>query len=228
MAEVIDLIDLIRRTKRVYICGNGGSAANAVHIANDLFAVGVRAHALTADIGILTATANDFDYAEIFSSQLHVYGEARDLLIALSGSGKSKNIYEALRAAKLNCGMLTCAIFGSYNHHDDIASKCDMLIARGRTMQEAEEEQIRIGHEVMIGLREGMIRPEQLTPNVVNAFFERSKIPAKCGFIKDRTIILSINEQNNAALEFTELWLKRTTGVPWSLQVQPWKWPEPA
>lgn len=129
------LSDRIRRAKRTYIIGNGGSYANAMHVANDLIAVGIRAH--TLDPSTLTAMANDYGYANIFARWLHVFAEKDDLLIALSGSGKSLNIIYAIKEAE-EIGMDVEAIFG--------APKYDM--------QSAEEHQIVLGHELMLKLRE--------------------------------------------------------------------------
>lgn len=143
------LVDAIRKAKRVYLMGNGGSAANAIHIANDLVSCGIKAHALTADVATLTAIANDYSYEEVFERQLMVFGEKGDLLIALSGSGESPNILRALAAGQ-QFGMRTCAIFGDYNaacHDGDYLD--DLYLLAGDDMQQAEEEQLRIGHEIM-------------------------------------------------------------------------------
>src|SRR5688572_17465813 len=105
------LLDDVKQAKRVYICGNGGSAANAIHMANDLILCGIRAHPLVADVSTLTAIANDFGYEHVFSRQLRVYGEPGDLLIAMSGSGNSPNILEALKAAK-EIGVKSWALIG--------------------------------------------------------------------------------------------------------------------
>ena len=130
-----DLADAIRAARHVYLIGNGGSYANALHIANDLIACGVRA--FTLDPATLTATANDHGYENLFSRWLHAVGESGDLLIAPSGSGRSPNILNAMNAANL-VGMTIWPIFGA---------------ARGESMQQAEEAQIRIGHEVMALLK---------------------------------------------------------------------------
>lgn len=129
------LVNAIRNSKRVYVIGNGGSAANAIHLINDLIACGIKAY--TLDIATLTATANDYSYEEVFSRWLKVVGESGDLLIALSGSGTSKNIMKAIDAAE-TIGM---------NH---------ILITdylRTMDMQQSEERQLVIGHEVMRQLR---------------------------------------------------------------------------
>lgn len=125
------LADAIRKAKRVYLIGNGGSYANAVHICNDLLAAGVKAY--TLDPATLTASANDFGYENVFSRWLATVGEKDDLLIALSGSGKSKNIMNAIAVA------------------DEIGMPYTLISDYLRTMdmQRSEEHQLEIGHEVM-------------------------------------------------------------------------------
>ena len=97
--------------KNVYICGNGGSAANAIHMANDLHygigacgagekISGIRVEALPANAGVITCLANDTGYENIFAHQLKVKARRGDLLIVLSGSGRSANICEAIKTAK--------------------------------------------------------------------------------------------------------------------------------
>ena len=105
------LVDAIRKAKRTYIIGNGGSYANAAHLANDLLACGIRA--FTLDPATLSASANDFGYETVFARWIRVVGEAGDLLIALSGSGNSPNIIQALIEARL-VGMTTFAITGLF------------------------------------------------------------------------------------------------------------------
>ena len=145
------LAESVRKAKRTYLCGNGGSAANAIHIANDLVSVGIRAQALT-DIATLTAIANDYSYGAVFSRQLKVFAEPGDLLIALSGSGNSPNIVEALEAAKEK-GMETWAIVGAYQK-TRAEGLADNTIKSGEDMQSAERHQITIGHRLMKWLRD--------------------------------------------------------------------------
>jgi len=107
-----------RADAQVFVCGNGGSAANAEHFVNDLvFGVapgsggGVRAHALSANAAVVTCLANDLGYENIFAYQLAVLARPGDLVIALSGSGNSRNIIRALEAARER-GLATAAIVG--------------------------------------------------------------------------------------------------------------------
>ena len=90
---------------QLFLCGNGGSAGNAIHLANDfLYGVGkddrpgIRVEALTGNQAVLTCLANN--YGEIFSQQLRVKAIENDLLMVLSGSGNSKNVIRALEVAK--------------------------------------------------------------------------------------------------------------------------------
>ena len=132
---ISELISKIKAASRVYIVGNGGSYANAMHVCNDLLSQGVRA--FTMDPSTLTAFANDYGYETVFARWIETVGEPEDLLIAMSGSGKSPNILNAIAAAE-HCGMKIYRIFGN---------------ERGENMQEAEEAQIKIGHELMRRLR---------------------------------------------------------------------------
>jgi D-sedoheptulose 7-phosphate isomerase len=131
----ISLTEACRRARRVYIVGNGGSYANAMHMQNDLINAGIRAH--TLDPATLTATANDHGYEYIYSRWLMLFGEPGDLLIAMSGSGKSPNILNAIGTARI-IGMEVFRIFGNERNED---------------MQTAEEAQVKMGHEVMREMR---------------------------------------------------------------------------
>ncbi len=102
----------------VYLCGNGGSASNAVHIANDLLygvgvhkGVGLKVEALSVNHAVITCLANDTGYENIYSEQLKVKASHGDILIVLSGSGNSLNIVKALEVGNLK-GMKTFAILG--------------------------------------------------------------------------------------------------------------------
>src|SRR5882762_698170 len=87
-----ELLDCWQKKRQVFLCGNGGSAGNAIHLANDfLYGVskvagsGLRVHALPANSAVLTCLANDEGYESIFSAQLAVQATSGDVLIALSG-----------------------------------------------------------------------------------------------------------------------------------------------
>ncbi|MBA5636779.1 phosphoheptose isomerase [Duganella sp. LX20W] len=90
---------------KILVCGNGGSAADAQHFAAELVGRFERerfplpALALTTDTSILTAVANDYSYRDIFSKQVQAFGQAGDILLALSTSGNSANVMAAIEAA---------------------------------------------------------------------------------------------------------------------------------
>lgn len=94
----------VRRVYPFFVIGNGGSASNASHFAQDLFnAAKINAISLCNDISTITAIANDFSYDDIFSKQLERMAEQWSVLIAISGSGNSKNIIKAVKTAnKMN------------------------------------------------------------------------------------------------------------------------------
>lgn len=119
LAEIISALETAHKEKRqVFIAGNGGSAATAGHMANDLMIgvaknqrYGLRTIALADHIAPVTALANDISYAEIFSGQIKHLADPGDFLVVISVSGNSPNIINALEeAAKI--GMYTVAFLG--------------------------------------------------------------------------------------------------------------------
>ena len=111
------LIDTFERGHKVLLCGNGGSAADAQHIAAE-FVVryekkrrALPAIALTTDSSILTAHANDFEFDSVFARQIEALGNTGDTLISISTSGNSKNILQAAHAAKAK-GLNVIALTG--------------------------------------------------------------------------------------------------------------------
>jgi len=104
--------------RQVFIAGNGGSAATASHMANDLAkgvaevgGRGFRAIALSDNVPLITAIANDKSYEEIFADQLSMLGQAGDVLIVISGSGNSTNIVRAVEVAQ-HIQITTIALLG--------------------------------------------------------------------------------------------------------------------
>ena len=158
------IFDAWKTGHQVFLCGNGGSAANAIHIANDLFygaakntgKPGIASHALTANQAIVLCIANDFSYEEIFAEQLRAQGRPGDVLIALSGSGNSENIVRAIKAAS-GIGMTSIALLG-YS-----GGKCKELADipihfAVDDMQISEDAQLIVGHMLMQWLREKIIQ----------------------------------------------------------------------
>ncbi len=111
------LVDCLMQDKKILACGNGGSAADAQHFAAELvnrFEIerpGLPAIALTTDSSVLTSIANDYNYNLIFSKQVRALGMAGDMLLAISTSGNSPNVVEAIQAAH-DCDMRVIALTG--------------------------------------------------------------------------------------------------------------------
>ena len=142
------------RRKFVYICGNGGSGGNAVHLANDFnFGIdrkgwtGLRVEALSANPAVLTCLANDIGYENVFAQQIRTKGEADDVLILLSGSGNSPNLIKAIEAAKEK-DITTVAVLGFDG------GECKRLVDHAihfpiDDMQISEDLQLVVGHMCM-------------------------------------------------------------------------------
>jgi len=153
--EVTPLAQAVERCWRdgnqVFLCGSGGSAGNAVHLANDyLYGIaketgrGLRVHALSANPAVITCLANDVSYDAIFSEQLAVLGQKGDLIICLSGSGNSPNILKALRQAK-SMDIQSCAILGFSGGEAKALSDIPLHFPVN-DMQIAEDLQLVVGH----------------------------------------------------------------------------------
>lgn len=149
-----DLLECCKNGNQVFIAGNGGSAGNAIHLANDfLYGVsktagkGLRVTALPANAAVLTCLANDEGYDQIFSLQLGILANPGDVLIVFSGSGNSPNILAALNEAK-SMGVKSYAVLGySGGKAKDLA---DVPIHFAiDDMQISEDTQLIIGHMLM-------------------------------------------------------------------------------
>ena len=120
----------IAKGHKLLICGNGGSAADAQHLAGEFvnrFLIDrppLPALALTTDSSILTAISNDFGFEHVFAKQIHALGVPGDVLLALSTSGKSPNVLAALRAAKEK-NMRTIGLSGAGHSMDAL---CDIIL----------------------------------------------------------------------------------------------------
>lgn len=101
-----EIINVLNNNNKVLICGNGGSAADSQHIAGELInkfnfdRESLPAIALTTDTSVITSIGNDSDFKYIFSKQVSALGKKGDVLIAISTSGNSPNIIEAVKIAK--------------------------------------------------------------------------------------------------------------------------------
>ena len=148
------LLQAWRTKKTIYLCGNGGSAGNAIHLANDLIygaglknGGGLRVEALSANPAVLTCLANDLGYDNIYAEQIRVKGNSGDILIVLSGSGNSPNVIKALEVAN-DLGMKTFAILGfTGGRCKEIAQ--NPIHFEIDDMQIAEDLQLILGHICM-------------------------------------------------------------------------------
>lgn len=151
------LLDAISSQKQLFIIGNGGSAGNAIHLANDfLYGIakkngkGIKVHALPANPSIITCLANDEGYESIFDIQLKTFANKGDLLLAFTGSGNSPNVLKALEVAK-HIGMVSFLIVGfDGGKAKKIADH--VLHTPVFDMQISEDLQMLIGHALMQNL----------------------------------------------------------------------------
>ncbi len=112
------LIDALAEGRKVLVCGNGGSAGDAQHMAGELVSGfrrrrrGLPCVALTTDTSVLTSCANDFGYEEVFARQVEALGARDDVLVGISTSGNSANVIRAFEAAA-SAGMRQVALTGN-------------------------------------------------------------------------------------------------------------------
>jgi D-sedoheptulose 7-phosphate isomerase len=149
-----DILTCWNNGNQVFFCGNGGSAGNASHLANDfIYGVakskgkGIRAISLNANVSVLTCLANDVGYDNIFSEQLAVLANPNDVLIALSGSGNSSNIVSAINEAK-TMSVKSYAILG-FDGGKCIQIADHSIHLKVNDMQLSEDFQIIVGHMLM-------------------------------------------------------------------------------
>ena len=147
--------------RRVFLAGNGGSAATASHMANDLLKgcrvgnlPGLRAIALTDPNAVITCLANDFSYEEIFSIQLETQAEPGDLMIVFSGSGNSANILRVVETAK-RMGLDTVGFTGMGG--GKLRNLCDLvIIAPSDCMEQIEDMHMFYEHALISVVRAGL------------------------------------------------------------------------
>jgi D-sedoheptulose 7-phosphate isomerase len=151
------MVGALRAGGKILICGNGGSAADAQHIAAELVGRYLKdraplpALALTVDSSALTAIANDYAFAEVFSRQLLGIGRPGDLLLAISTSGNSANVLNAVAAAK-RVQIATIALTGESGGR--LAPLADLAIRVPATRSNAVQEMhIAVGH-ILCGIIE--------------------------------------------------------------------------
>lgn len=142
--------EALKSGNKILLCGNGGSAADAQHIAAELVGRyeqerrGFPAISLTTDTSALTAVSNDYGYEEVFARQVEALAVAGDVLIAISTSGKSPSVVKAADQARA-LGCKTIALTGCSG--EPLTSHCDLavVVPSDRTSR-VQEAHITIGH----------------------------------------------------------------------------------
>ncbi|ARI82738.1 D-sedoheptulose 7-phosphate isomerase [Microcystis sp. LEGE 00066] len=154
LAEIQQLATLVVKTlktgNKILLMGNGGSAADAQHIAAEIVGRftrerrGLPAIALTTDTSILTSIGNDYGYDNIFSRQVEALASAEDLVIGISTSGNSKNVLQALTAAA-SLGCQTAALLGKGGGEIKNVVNLSLIVPSNNTAR-IQEAHILIGH----------------------------------------------------------------------------------
>lgn len=149
-ASIDVIVNTFRNGNRVYFCGNGGSAADAQHLAAEFSGrfytdrKALPAEALHCNTSYLTAVANDYSFDDVYSRLIDGIGETSDVLIGLSTSGNSANIIKAFETAKKK-GMITIGFTGKSG--GNMKPLCDHLINIPSTdTPRIQESHIMVGH----------------------------------------------------------------------------------
>ena len=112
------MIDVLKNNGKIVLCGNGGSASDAMHFAGELVGkfqrerASLPAHVLNSDPVAMSSIANDYDYNEVFSRQIDAFVHKEDMLIGISTSGNSENVLRAVKAAHKK-GAVTIGLLGN-------------------------------------------------------------------------------------------------------------------
>jgi D-sedoheptulose 7-phosphate isomerase len=165
--NAVDIIIAAYRNKgKVLLCGNGGSAADAQHLAAELsgrFYMNrppLNAEALHVNTSYLTAVANDFSYAEVYSRSIEAKGFKGDVLVAISTSGNSENIVKAAHKAK-EIGLTVIGFTGKYG--GKLKEECSLMInVPSEDTPRIQEAHILIGH-IICELVESKLFSEKYT-----------------------------------------------------------------
>ena len=146
------VIDAFKSGRKLFFCGNGGSAADSQHIAAEFVGRFQKerpawpAIALTTDTSALTALGNDYTFDIVFSRQLQALGQTGDVLMAISTSGNSKNVLEAVKTAKA-MGITTIGVTGGAG--GQLAGLCDIaIIAASPKTARIQESHLVIFHAI--------------------------------------------------------------------------------
>ncbi len=145
-------IEALEKGNKIMLCGNGGSAADAQHIAAELSGrfkkerAPLAGVALTTDTSALTAISNDYGYEYVFSRQVEAIGKKGDILIAISTSGNSKNIINAINSAK-KIGIKVITLIGKDGGEMKNLGDINIIVPSNNTPR-IQEMHIMIGHMI--------------------------------------------------------------------------------
>ena len=156
------IIAALRAGNKLLIVGNGGSAADAQHIAAEIVGrykqdrPAWTAIALTTDTSALTAIANDYGFEQVFARQVEGLGQRGDVLLALSTSGRSPNILAALRRAR-ECGLVTIGFTGRTG--EALGALCDhLLVAPSDDTPVVQQIHLTVAHGICDQIEQTMMR----------------------------------------------------------------------
>jgi D-sedoheptulose 7-phosphate isomerase len=158
------MIQSVRSGGKILLFGNGGSAADAQHIAAELVnrlnydRPAIAAIALTTDSSILTSTGNDYSFAEVFARQVSALGRPEDIAFGISTSGNSPNVLRGIEVAQ-GIGMQSIGLTGRGG--GKLAAMVNLaLIVEGPSTQRIQETHLTIGH-ILCELLENAVRPRR-------------------------------------------------------------------
>lgn len=153
-------IEAYRQDRKLLFCGNGGSAADAQHLAAELSGrfyydrPPLFAEALHVNTSFVTAVANDYNYAAVYARMIHAAGRPGDVLFAISTSGNSSNILQAIEAAKA-CGMIVVGMTGESG--GQMRERCDYLLNMPSSdTPRIQECHMLVGHTICELIERGM------------------------------------------------------------------------
>ena len=160
------LIETFQKGGRVFSCGNGGSMCDAMHFAEELtgrYRKNRRGYpALSiSDPSHLTCTANDFGYEYVFSRYLESHGKGGDCLLALSTSGKSPNVLQAITVAR-SLGIKVIGLTGKKESEMEVRSEVCICTPAGAFADRVQELHIKVIH-ILIEMVERYFHPENFT-----------------------------------------------------------------
>ncbi|WP_032112859.1 D-sedoheptulose-7-phosphate isomerase [Candidatus Paracaedibacter symbiosus] len=166
LLEIADvMVASIQQGGKIFFCGNGGSAADAQHLAAELL-VRLRSHVnrdaipaltLATDTSTITACANDYSFEEIFSRPLSGLGVKGDVVVGITTSGKSPNVIKAFEVARKK-GIITIGFLGGAAHGDPALQHCDYaFVVPSSDTGRVQEVHITAGHALMEAVEEKII-----------------------------------------------------------------------